>query len=311
MLGIAGYFALIPVIGLIPFDGAGFTFAELVVSPLMLCAVVTGVVLLGTLSALIGLRKVVVSPLGVTKKETQPALKSVRLVAVAIALAGMFAALYSPFASMAAIALMLILGLATLNIVGPFAMSLIGKVWAARARTSSTLLAARRISDDPKTAWRSVGGVALATFIAGLASVMALFGSVDDPEQVTFANDVSTGGYLTLAIAGVLAATSTGVTQAGRVISQRNHYRALHLTGMSIRELNRARLRETTIPLFAAVGLAVSTCVLFMVPVLGAGTFQNTEILARFAISTAFAVGLVYAGATASHGLAKSAAHIS
>ncbi|MEK8226302.1 hypothetical protein NKG05_09895 [Oerskovia sp. M15] len=56
-----------------------------------------------------------------------------------------------------------------------------------------------------------------------MTSIFALIdpGMGADPAEAQFLGDLTTGGFLTLAIAGVLAAVSTGVMQAGRVIDQR------------------------------------------------------------------------------------------
>lgn len=305
--GIAGYLALIPVVGLVPFEGRGFTFSQLWVGPGVLAATVVGIALLGIVSALAGLQRVVVSPLGVAQRQASPALKAIRIVSIVVAFVVMLVATNTSLASFMLITVALVMGLGTLNLVGPFAMGLVGQMTAASAKGSATLLAARRIIDDPKTAWRSVGGVALATFIAGLASVMALLSSSADssPSDAMFMTDVSTGGYLTLAIAGLLAAISTGVTQAGRVISQRDQYRFLHLAGTDVRTLDSARMKETTIPMVAAVGLAVALSILFMVPVLGSGFVQHPGIALRFVASVAAAVLLVLVGALASRGLVR------
>lgn len=308
LLGAVAYFGLIPLVGLVPFEGHGFGFAELWVGAPLLVGVVAAVVVLGIASAVLGLRRVVVSPLGVTKRESTPGLGAIRLAVLAVALIAMVVATSTPAASIAFIAIVLVIGLATLNVVGPFFVGVVGRLYVSGARSAPDLLAARRIIDDPKTAWRSVGGVALATFIAGLASVMALFSEASNPEEQLFMTDVSTGGYLTLAIAGVLAAISTGVTQAGRVISQREQYRNLHLAGAEVEVLEKARMRETVVPMVAAVGLALGASALFMLPVLGAGFFSSIPVLLRFVASVVFAVGLVLLGAGASRGLARAAA---
>src|SRR5699024_493795 len=131
---------------------------------------------------------------------------------------GFFVAFNSGQADIAVLAIFLTGGLAVLNLVGPLVIMLIGYVWASRAKSAESLLGARRLLDNPKNAWRSVGGVGLATFIAGLTAVMAAFSSPGDPDP--YLADMGTGGILTLVIAAVVAAVSTGVMQAGRVIDQ-------------------------------------------------------------------------------------------
>lgn len=308
VLGVIGYVALIPVVGLVPFEGRGFSFAELWVPPLVIVLTCVGIVAVGVVSALVGLQRVVVSPLGVTQRQSTPALKFVRFLALGVALVAIVLATQTPLASIAFIVVALMLGLFALNVVGPLVLSLVGHLAVSVARTAPTLLAARRIIDDPKTAWRSVGSVALATFIAGLAAIMALFAnsSASDPAEAQFLTDLSSGAYLTLAIAGVLAAISTGISQAGRVIAQREQYHFLHLAGAQVEVLESARMRETVIPMAAAVGTSLAFSALFLVPVLGTGFLQQPAILLRYVLTVAFAVGIVLLGAMCSRGLVRS-----
>ena len=153
-----------------------------------------------------------------------------------------------------------------------------------------------------------MGGVALATFIAGLTSIFALFdaGSAADAAEAQYLTDMKTGGFLTLAIAGVLAAVSTGVMQAGRVIDQRNEYRTLVLAGTDLATLDKARMRETIIPLAVSVGVATVGALMFMVPVIGVTSFANVSVVAQFLVCVAAASALVLAGAGASRFVVRS-----
>src|SRR5699024_11976936 len=93
-----------------------------------------------------------------------------------------------------------------------------------------------------KAAWRSVGGVGLASFIAGLVAALAAVTDVDGgtAELAMLTDDMVTGGFLTLGIAGILAGVSTGVMQAGRVIDQAGTYRALSFAGTDLQVMDRA-----------------------------------------------------------------------
>src|SRR5699024_7072323 len=181
---------------------------------------------------------------------------------------GFFVAFNSGQADIAVLTVFLAGGLAVLNLVGPLVIMIIGHIWASRAKSAESLIGARRLLDNPKNAWRSGGGVSLAPFTPGLTAVMAAFGTPGDPDP--YLADMGKGGILTLVIAAVVAAVSTGVMQAGRVIDQRNEYRMLALAGMDMKLMNKARMRETRVPLFAAVGLAAGVTMLFIMPALGA-----------------------------------------
>lgn len=72
LVGMAGYFALIPAIMLLDFQNQHFTFEQLWVGLPALAAVTVGVTLLALVSALAALRRVAFTPLGVTQRIGQP-----------------------------------------------------------------------------------------------------------------------------------------------------------------------------------------------------------------------------------------------
>lgn len=306
VLGIAGYGALLPLVAQLRFQGRTFHIAELWVGVPTLLVACLAVIVIALLSALVSLRRVAITPLGVAARTTPPGLKWARILAMVGAFVATIVVTQVRFGS-TGVAIgftvaVLAIGFATINVVGPFVIWLIGRITASVAHTVPTLLAGRRIADSPKTAWRSVGGVALATFIAGLTSIFALFDAdpTTNPADALLMTDLKTGGFLTLAIAGLLAAVSTGVMQSGRVIDQRNEYRALLLAGTDTKTLNAAQLRETVIPLLVAVGVATGAVLLFMGPIIGMSSFTNIAVAAQFLACVAGATAVVAAGAAAS-----------
>jgi hypothetical protein len=313
LAGIVGYAALLPLVAQLRFQGRTFGIGELWVGVPALLGSVALVVVVALVSSLASLRRVAITPLGVAARVTPPGLKAVRLVSTGVAFVALIVVTNMSFGSAAVVitvlTVILLVGFATLNVVGPFVIWVVGRITAGRARRVPTLLAGRRIVDSPKTAWRSVGGVALATFIAGLTSIFALFdpGAGADSAEVQFLTDLKTGGFLTLAISGVLAAVSTGVMQAGRVIDQRGEYRTLVLAGTDLRTLDQARFRETLVPLAVSVGVATVGALMFMVPVIGLNAFANVGVVVQFLLCVAAASGLVLAGAGASRFVVRSA----
>src|SRR5690606_28183774 len=93
-LGIVGYGLLLPVFTRIPFLGEPFSAAELWVGWPVLLGNLVAVPLLAAASGAVSLRRVVVSPLGVARRQTPPGLRWVRALALvgALGLFGMFAA---------------------------------------------------------------------------------------------------------------------------------------------------------------------------------------------------------------------------
>lgn len=302
VIGAAGMFALVPLVLPIEFQGRAFSYGELLPPWWVYLAAIAAVTAIALVSAGASLRKVAITPLGVAARTSPNPLHWSRVVPI-VAFAAVFALLWNMGqAGIMVLVLLVAGGFAMLNAIGPLVMSLVGRMSAKRARTAAQLVAARRIIDAPKTAWRSVGGVALATFIAGMTSAVALFSSAgaSSPDEAQLFTDMATGGFLTLAIAGVVAAVSTGVMQAGGVIDRRNEYRSLHLAGTDLRVMDAARLRETAVPLVAAVALATGGALVFLLPALGMAVVTSPAVLAQFALSVLGACALVLLGSLAS-----------
>lgn len=300
--GLLGYAALLPAVARLRFEGRTFGLGELWVGVPTLLAAVGAVTVVALLSAVSSLRRVAITPLGVAARVRPAGLRAVRLLAMLL-VAVVFAITMRSGVNVPVAVLvgLLVLGFATINVVGPFVAYLQGRIVTARAKDVATLLAGRRLMDQPRTAWRTVGGVSLATFIAGIASVMAVLDtSSTSASDRQYLADLSTGALLTLAIAGVLAAVSTGVMQSGRVIDQRDQYRALALAGTDLAVLDKARMKETLLPLYAAIGTSLVAVGLLLVPAMGMSSFAHVDVALRFAGSVLVASLLVVAGAAAS-----------
>jgi hypothetical protein len=302
VIGAVAYFGLIPLVLPVEFQQRPFSYAELVLPWWALPAAVVAIVLVALVSAAASLRRVAITPLGVAARTAPPGLHWTRVVPVVL-VGGVFAVLMqSGQAPLIVLILFLLGGLAVVNVVGPWVMGLIGKLAVKRAKDAAGLIAARRLLDAPKTAWRSVGGVALATFVASMSAAGSMFAAAGDDPILT---DIGTGSQLTLVIAAVVAATSTGVMQAGRIIDQRTEYRALHLAGTDISVMDRARLLEVGIPLIAAVLLATGAASLFLIPALGVGIFTQPVVVIQYLVSVVGACALVLAGSWASKGVVR------
>lgn len=303
VIGAVAYFGLIPLVLPVTFQRQPFSYAELVLPWWALPAAVLAVVLVALVSAAASLRRVAITPLGVAARTTPPGLHWTRVLP-ALLVGGAFVVLWNTGQAPVIVLILLLLGgLAVVNMVGPWLMGVIGRVAVKRAKDATQLIAARRLLDAPKTAWRSVGGVALATFVASMTAAAAMFAGMEGAD--TMMADIGTGGQLTLVIAAVVAATSTGVMQAGRIIDQRAEYRALHLAGTDVALMDRARLREVAVPLVAAVLLATAAASVFLVPALGFALFTNPAAVGSYLVSVVGACLLVLAGSWASKGVVR------
>ena len=76
-------------------------------------------------------------------------------------------------------------------------IGVMAKVLVRRARTPAHLLAARRLLDDPKAAWRVVGGLGLAGFVAlwELASLLGAPAPAPSAVAADLADAAGHGGY--------------------------------------------------------------------------------------------------------------------
>lgn len=281
LIGIVGYLALLPVWSRVPFMGEPLSMAELWVGPWVLIATVLAVPVLAAISGMISLRRVVVSPLGVARRQTPPGLRAIRAVVTVLAMGAFM--IVTGISGLPVVALLTLLlgtlglGFAAMNLIGPWTLGLVGRLQARMARTPAQLLAARRLVDDPRAAWRVVGGLGLAGFVAGcLAVVPALASTGDEPlvkgdptSVATFSGDLMRGAILTLVIAFLVAAAAAGIGQAATVLDRRREYALQVLAGTPVELLDRVRRREVLIPmLLVGVGAAAAALVMLS-PIFG------------------------------------------
>ena len=180
ILGVAagfGVFFLLrtPVAG-IPFIGAPFFPSELSLSLLDVLVVAIGVPVAAAVAARLALHRVRISPLGVARRATPKPPRAWRVVPLLAGLAELgFWTVHGHPASIGgqiqAFASSFALILAGLFIAGPWLTMAAARVMARRTSRPSTLIAARRLADDPRAAFRAVSGLVLALFITTVAVV--------------------------------------------------------------------------------------------------------------------------------------------
>lgn len=307
VLGVALYAAALPVLARLDFQGRPFTIGELWVGLPVALLGLAAVTLLAVVSGLVGLTRVVISPLGVTSRVSPPRLRWWRAGAVVVVLVGWLGVARSNLAT--AVLLVVLVGVvATVNLIGPYLVMLLGFVVASASRRFPTLLAARRLIDDPRSTWRAVSAVGLGILVAGLSTMIAGSGDAGGPEGFAYLGlDMATGAYLTLAIIAVVSATSTGVVQAARVLDQREQYRALALAGAGEPALHAARTREVALPLAVTVAVAGGMVLALLVPF---SSVIGPELLLRFGVAVVAAVALMVAAVTVSRPLVRSVCRV-
>lgn len=172
--GAAAYGLLLPVVAGIPYGVGAWYPSELWIGPALLLTMIVVIAGVIAVSALSALRRVAVAPLGVARQADPRRTRVVRLV-VFLAAAGYVGMRASDgkLDPSEMVALMLLFYGAYLTL-GPWVVDRLGRIIGRYARRPATLLAARRLSDDPRGAWRTISGLVLAGFVAGFCSVAQL-----------------------------------------------------------------------------------------------------------------------------------------
>jgi hypothetical protein len=174
--GFGIFFLLRAPVAAIPFIGAPFFPSDLSLSPLDVLVVAIGVPVAAAVAARLALHRVHISPLGVARRATPKPPRAWRLVPLLAGLAelsfwtvhghpasisGQVQAFVSSFA-------LIIVGL---FIAGPWLTMAAAKTMARWTSRPGTLIAARRLADDPRAAFRAVSGLVLALFVTTVAVV--------------------------------------------------------------------------------------------------------------------------------------------
>lgn len=163
------------------FTGARFFPSDLSLNLADILIVAVGVPVSAAIVALLALRRVTVSPLGVTRRVTPAAPRAWRLIPLLAGIAelAVVLAVGAPKTSdgqMKAYLPGFLLVLAGLVTAGPWLTMTGARALARRARRPAALIAARRLADDPRAGFRAISGLVLALFVSTVA--LAVVGSI-------------------------------------------------------------------------------------------------------------------------------------
>jgi hypothetical protein len=199
ILGFGFFFLLRAPVASIPFIGQPFFTGELTLSLLDILLVAIGVPVFAAIAARLALRRVNISPLGVARRATPEPPRAWRAVPLLLGLAelgfwtvhghpatipGEIQAFVSSFA-------LILIGL---FIAGPWLTMAAARAMARLTSRPGTLIATRRLADDPRAAFRAVSGLVLALFVTTVAVVAITtqnakdttrFGSVAGSDMLT------------------------------------------------------------------------------------------------------------------------------
>lgn len=312
--GIFGYTAVAPALVWVPVAGRAPLLDEVWLPLWTLGLLVLALVTVSGVSSAVGLRRVIVSPLGVRMRTDAPRLHRIRLLLGAAVIAGGVALLQFTSVSWGAVGItvaivvVLVAVMAALDVMGPFLVGSFARRRLARSRTADDLIAARGVLESPQAAWRQVSGAGLASFIAVPAgSALGFLDMVQNgpttipPDQLVFFGDIRTVVVAAVVVSYLLVACSVGVTQAASVLERRGLYVSLDRLGMPTRAMERSRRSAIAAPLLvAAVFPAVAASVL-VAPVVGVSIFTAPLFIATVIACIALGVALVRLGVTMTH----------
>lgn len=269
---------------LLPVYGSTMSAQQLWLPVAMWIAIPLLLIVVATVSALLGLRRVVMAPLGVRIRRDAPRLSWIRvLVAFAvIAGAAMLTQLVSPDWGLAVVAAALALGvlavMSVLGLAGPWIVAIVAKARGSRTSDGARLVAMQGIVDDPKASWRQVSAVALTSFIMVPAVSMIGYLSViqssqsseimTEDQHLVF-DDARTMLLAAIVIAFLVTACQVAITQAAGILERRELYIALNRLGIPRASLMKTRRAAVMLPtLVAVLGSALAATALSLLLVI-------------------------------------------
>lgn len=314
LAGIVGYFLLAYPLSFIVFTGEPLGYSALIMPVWLLAGVVVGLLLICLLAALIGLRKVVVSPLGVRTRSLGrkfPLARVITVVVLALGALGAFAfsqqdgqrQMVTVIASIVTIGVVLLL----INVLGVLIMRIHAAISGRIARRPVSMLSASMIADAPAQYWRRVAGLALITFIAvvggtGTAMMRGNEGTMSPAELEALGplqytgDDVFTGLILTLAIAFVLIVVSATINQAADILDRATTYRELHAAGMSQAMMHRVTVSAVMSPIVLVTFVSLLLGGLLAAAMASAGDLTDSTTITVVAAVLVGGIAMVWLG---------------
>ena len=214
------------------------------------------VLALAAASVWLALRRVAVTPLGVTKKVPPKGQSVVTLVislAAAIALYRYLSTLtIAPGADATEFFAVLIVAAGVLMVNALIAVGVIQLI----ARISyllpgsATYVATRRVGRGVRTTWKRVAALYFVAFIAGAGSRFSAVPQIeDDPALKMVTSDIPSGVAITAVFGAVLLIASTLLTQALAVVEQKQLTKSLYFIGAPAKFHTSVAIREVGIPM--------------------------------------------------------------
>jgi len=169
-VGFALFFVFRPLLYHVPFTGAPLSQGDLSLHGIDIVLSMIGVPVAAVVSARLALRRVQISPLGVTRRASSRPPRMVRIIPLlaGIAVLAYFDAHGKPGSNGGQLLELLVgfvLLVVGLVLAGPWFTTAGSRLMVKRASRPATLLAGRRLLDNPKAAFRFISGLVIALFI--------------------------------------------------------------------------------------------------------------------------------------------------
>lgn len=181
LAGLVLFVVLRPLVARIPLDDATW-WPSAIVPPLPAAlALLLVVQVLGALGALVAMRRLTVTPLGVQRR-SQPAPPSAgRVAPLVISLVALLGLIVVAGSGLSEGIVLGAIGLAFAGVIGsiayagPWLTAVVGRGLHRAARGAASLLAARRLGDDPRGSFGAIAGVIMAVFVASAFFTFAAY----------------------------------------------------------------------------------------------------------------------------------------
>lgn len=214
------------------------------------------VLVLAACSVWLALRRVAVTPLGVTKKIPPKGQSVITLVLSVVGAVVLYRYLSSltiaPEADALEFVVMLVVAGSILTVNALIAVGVIQLLarLSYRVPGAANYVATRRVGRGAKTTWKRVTALYFVAFIGGIGSWLSAVPEIEDqPALHMITSDISSGVVITVVFAAVLMVSSTLLTQALSVVEQKQLTKSFYFIGAPAAFHTKVAAREVGVPM--------------------------------------------------------------
>lgn len=258
LLGLGTYLLTTPLWGHLEFQFTPVRATEMLL-PWWGYPLVMGAMLVISCTATVwALREVIVSPLGVARRNPPKALSRNRILyaALLVVAAVVISTQHRSYIGIAVVSCLMVMGIvAANNLLAPFLLQLIARL-CHRLPGTSWQVAMRRVQRSATLAWGRVNALVILVFLLGWFSTLPDGNAADNPGPVW--GDIRQGLYLTVAACFFALLWSTLLSRISTVFQERPLHSSLQRMGVTPGFALRLSLWETAMPMVACALLSYS-----------------------------------------------------